>query len=99
MSPISRASRGKILKLEKVAHEFPGALGNHHAVRLCNDIDETVLPGLTHETLKELGVASVGHRVKLLEAIAVLRSDVPEERQISTSVQWVNVCLGQGAKY
>jgi len=28
-----------------------------------NDIDETVLPGLTHETLKELGVASVGHRV------------------------------------
>jgi hypothetical protein len=27
-----------------------------------HDIDETVLPGLTHETLKELGVASIGHR-------------------------------------
>jgi class 3 adenylate cyclase len=40
-----------------------------------NDIDETVLPGLTHETLKELGVASIGHRVKLLDAIAALRSD------------------------
>jgi hypothetical protein len=40
-----------------------------------NDIDETVLPGLTHETLKELGVASVGHRVKLLDAIAALRSN------------------------
>jgi class 3 adenylate cyclase len=40
-----------------------------------NDIDETVLPGLTHETLKELGVASVGHRVKLLDAIDALRAD------------------------
>ena len=40
-----------------------------------NDIDETVLPGLTHETLKELGVASVGHRVKLVDAIAALRSN------------------------
>src|SRR5215472_8789023 len=40
-----------------------------------NDIDETVLPSLTHENLKELGVASLGHRVKLLDAIAALRSD------------------------
>ena len=40
-----------------------------------NDIDETVLPGLTHETLKELGVASIGHRVKLLDAIAALRTE------------------------
>jgi SAM domain (Sterile alpha motif) len=40
-----------------------------------NDIDETVLPGLTHETLKDLGVSSVGHRLKLLEAIAALRDD------------------------
>ena len=27
-----------------------------------NDIDETVLPNLTAEDLKELGVASLGHR-------------------------------------
>ena len=27
-----------------------------------NDIDETVLPGLTAEDLKELGVTSLGHR-------------------------------------
>ena len=40
-----------------------------------NDIDETVLPSLTHENLKELGVTSFGHRVKLLDAIAALRSD------------------------
>jgi class 3 adenylate cyclase len=30
---------------------------------------------LTHENLKELGVASLGHRVKLLDAIAALRND------------------------
>src|SRR5262245_36888695 len=40
-----------------------------------NDVDETVLSSLTHENLKELGVASLGHRVKLLDAIAALRSD------------------------
>jgi hypothetical protein len=36
---------------------------------------ETVLPNLTHETLKELGVTAIGHRLKLLDAIAALRSD------------------------
>jgi class 3 adenylate cyclase len=40
-----------------------------------NDIDETVLPNLTAEDLKELGVASLGHRRKLLDAIAALRND------------------------
>ena len=40
-----------------------------------NEIDETVLPSLTHETLKELGVNAVGHRLKLLDAIAALRTD------------------------
>src|SRR6185369_17182979 len=44
-----------------------------------NDIDETVLPSLTHENLKELGVASFGHRVKLLDAIAALRSVTTEK--------------------
>ena len=50
-------------------------LGKYEAVFRENDIDETVLPSLTHENLKELGVASFGHRVKLLDAIAALRSD------------------------
>src|SRR5262245_65231169 len=50
-------------------------LGKYEAAFRENDIDETVLPGLTHETLKDLGVASVGHRVKLLDAIAALRND------------------------
>ena len=50
-------------------------LGKYEAAFRENDIDETVLPSLTHETLKELGVASVGHRVKLLDAIAALRAE------------------------
>ena len=38
-----------------------------------NDIDGEVLRGLTAEDLLELGVTSVGHRRKLLAAIAALR--------------------------
>ncbi len=40
-------------------------LEQYEAVFRENDIDKTVLPSLTHENLKELGVASFGHRVKL----------------------------------
>jgi SAM domain (Sterile alpha motif) len=38
-----------------------------------------VLPSLTHENLKELGVASFGHRVKLLDAIAALRNETSDK--------------------
>ncbi len=40
-----------------------------------NEIDETVLPNLTAEDLKELGVNALGHRRILLDAIAALRGD------------------------
>jgi hypothetical protein len=40
-----------------------------------NAIDDTVLPSLTAEDLKDLGVGIVGHRRKLLDAIAALRAD------------------------
>src|SRR6202048_3561383 len=40
-----------------------------------NKIDDTVLPGLTAEDLKDLGVGFVGHRRKLLDAIATLRAE------------------------
>src|SRR6185369_5485715 len=54
-------------------------LGKYEAIFRENDIDETVLPSLTHENLKELGVASFGHRVKLLDAIAALCSVTSEK--------------------
>jgi hypothetical protein len=50
-------------------------LGKYEAAFRENEIDETVLPNLTAEDLKELGVAALGHRRKLLDAIAALRND------------------------
>jgi class 3 adenylate cyclase len=55
-------------------------LGKYEAAFRENEIDETVLPDLTHETLKELGVTAVGHRLKLLGAIAALRADKGAQR-------------------
>src|SRR6201987_2661645 len=50
-------------------------LGKYEAVFRENEIDETVLPNLTAEEMKELGVTALGHRRKLLDAIAALRND------------------------
>jgi SAM domain (Sterile alpha motif) len=44
-------------------------LKKYEAAFLDNDIDETVLPSLPQENLKELGVGSLGHRVKLMDAL------------------------------
>ena len=44
-----------------------------------NEIDETVLPHLTAEDLKDIGVGPIGHRRKLLDAIAALRTDAKGE--------------------
>jgi class 3 adenylate cyclase/predicted ATPase len=54
-------------------------LGRYEAAFRENDIDQTVLRSLTHETLKELGVASLGHRLRLLDAIAAPGSDAGVE--------------------
>src|SRR6516225_8314559 len=50
-------------------------LGKYEALFREIEIDETVLPDLTAEDLKELGITALGHRRKLLAAIAALRSD------------------------
>jgi class 3 adenylate cyclase len=42
-----------------------------------NEIDARVLPSLTAEDLKDLGVSLVGHRRRLLDAIAVFGSPLP----------------------
>src|SRR5690349_10808129 len=43
-----------------------------------NDVDAAVLPELTAEDLIALGVTSIGHRRRLLSAIASLRGQPPE---------------------
>jgi hypothetical protein len=49
-------------------------LERYEAVFRENEITERVLPSLTAEDLKELGVTALGHRRILLDAIAGLRS-------------------------
>ena len=56
-----------------------------------NEIDETVLPTLTADDLKDLGVSIVGHRRRLLNAIEALCADantkVPFPDTLSTIVR------------
>jgi class 3 adenylate cyclase/predicted ATPase len=42
-----------------------------------NEIDEEVLPSLTSEDLREIGVVLIGHRRRLLNAIAALGTEAP----------------------
>src|ERR1700738_4213195 len=50
-------------------------LEKYEAVFRENEINERVLPSLTAEDLKELGVTALGHRRILLDAIEALRAD------------------------
>ena len=54
-------------------------LGKYEAVFRENEITEKVLPNLTAEDLKDLGVSIVGHRRTLLDAIAALRAHAENE--------------------
>jgi class 3 adenylate cyclase/tetratricopeptide (TPR) repeat protein len=51
-----------------------------------NEVDETVLPSLTPEDLKDLGVVLVGHRRKLLDAIAALHRDTMAKPSVSDAI-------------
>jgi SAM domain (Sterile alpha motif) len=50
-------------------------LEQYEAAFRANEIDETVLPSLTADDLKDIGIGIVGHRRKLLDAIAALRAE------------------------
>lgn len=63
-------------------------LGQYEAAFRDNEIDGDILPNLTAEDLKELGVVTVGHRRKMLSAIGDLaRSSAP-----------VNVASGEATR-
>ena len=53
-------------------------LGQYAPTFAASDIDAEVLPELTADNLTGLGVTSIGHRRKLLAAIAALRSGAPQ---------------------
>ena len=50
-----------------------------------NEIDERVLPSLTSEDLREIGVVPIGHRRRLLDAIAALGTKVPVVAETTVS--------------
>ena len=52
-------------------------LGRYITAFRDNEIDWEVLPRLTSEDLREIGVVAVGHRRKLLDAIAALGASAP----------------------
>jgi class 3 adenylate cyclase len=50
-----------------------------------NAINEAILPKLTADDLKDIGVAAVGHRRVLLDAIAALRGETPPKQEKAPS--------------
>src|SRR5207248_1195217 len=72
----ARRTRGRLMD---VAAWLGGlGLGRYETAFRENDVDAQVLPELTAEDLISIGVTSVGHRRKLLAAIAALGAvDVP----------------------
>ena len=52
-------------------------LGRYEPLFRENEIDWEVLPKLTSDDLKEIGVVAIGHRRKLLDAIAALGTAGP----------------------
>jgi class 3 adenylate cyclase/predicted ATPase len=64
---------GAIMDLDRWLRSL--GLEKYEAAFRENEINERVLPRLTAEDLKELGVTALGHRRILLDAIAALRTD------------------------
>src|SRR5262249_24701969 len=63
-----------------------------------NAIDDSVLPSLTAEDLKELGVDAVGHRRKLLNAIAALHADANAKATPSDSLATIDTFAKESAE-
>ena len=68
----------------------PSASNGIEAAFRENEIDDAILPRLTADDLKDLGVGIVGHRRKLLEAIAALHTEAdakPPSAQVFSPIE------------
>ena len=68
-----KASLGAVMDVANWLRSL--GLEEYEAAFRDNKINERVLPNLTQEDLKEIGVGPVGHRRVLVDAIAALRGD------------------------
>ena len=66
--------RGKDQHMDVAAWLKGLGLERYEAAFRDNEIDRQVLTSLTADDLKEIGIAAVGHRRRLIEAIAALRA-------------------------
>jgi class 3 adenylate cyclase/tetratricopeptide (TPR) repeat protein len=75
-------------------------LARYEAVFRDNEIDAEVLPRLTAEDLTALGVSAVGHRRKLLDAVAVLRKGdiTPATRSAELAADTTDSTLPEGER-
>lgn len=62
-------------------------LGQYAEAFSANDIDGEILPDLTAEDLEKIGVASLGHRKKLMKAIAALAPAAPPQTPAGGATQ------------
>jgi class 3 adenylate cyclase/predicted ATPase len=60
-------------------------LAQYEAAFRENAINEAILPKLTAEDLKDIGVTAVGHRRVLLDAIVALRGETPPKQENASS--------------
>jgi len=63
-----------------------------------NDVDDEVLPELTSDDLISIGVTSVGHRRKLLAAIAGLSAEMPAAALTAASRETPEPAAGTGER-
>ena len=59
-------------------------LGQYADLFAENDIDLELLPELDHESLKDIGITSTGHRLRIIKAAAVL---APEAIDVAPETQ------------
>jgi class 3 adenylate cyclase len=84
---VSKAAAGRNSAMQAVADWLHKLGMSEYAQRFAeNDIDDSVLPHLTDQSLKELGV-SLGHRLKILAAVKELGSPPPAPPQPATPTE------------
>src|SRR5271163_2581597 len=71
--PAAQISRGAAMDVADWLQEI--GFERYEAAFRENDVDAELLLGLTDNDLKDIGVNSLGHRRRLLEAIAGLRPE------------------------